>query len=103
MGPQSSSSAHPIANPFATTLFADRDIAAVAGGARICPEALFDLAFDFRARPPAARERDLYQPSSMVSADARRLRPPDARDSTLGAAGVELAYGDLIGTNIPEL
>jgi len=47
MGRPSSSSAHPIANPFATTLFAGRDIAAVAGGALICPEALFDLAFDF--------------------------------------------------------
>jgi hypothetical protein len=47
MGPPSSSSAHPIANLFATTLFAGRDIPAVAGGALICPEALFDLAFDF--------------------------------------------------------
>jgi len=47
MGLPSSSSAHPIANPFATTLFAGRDIAAVAGGAVICPQALLDLAFDF--------------------------------------------------------
>src|SRR5450759_2938113 len=103
MGLPSSSSAHPIANPFATTLFADRDIAAVAGGARICPEALFDLAFDFRARPPAARERDLYQPSSMVSAQAWWLGPRDPGEWTLGAAGVELAHGDLIGTKVPEL
>src|ERR1700694_3288238 len=103
MGRPSSSSAHPIANPFATTLFAGRDIGPVAGGARICPEALFDLAFDFGARPPAARERDLYQPSSMVSAEARWLGPRDPGEWTLGAAGVELAYGDLIGTKIPEL
>src|SRR6202140_1090300 len=103
MGGPSSSSAHPIANPFAATLFAGRDIAAVAGGALICPEALFDLAFDFRARPPAARERDLYQPSSMVSAQAWWLGPRDPGEWTLGAAGVELAYGDLIGTKVPEL
>src|SRR5450759_2775221 len=88
MGLPSSSSAHPIANPFATTLFADRDIAAVAGGARICPEALFDLAFDFRARPPAARERDLCQPSSMVSAQAWWLGPRDPGEWTLGAAAL---------------
>src|SRR5882672_7524527 len=103
MGRPSSTSAHPIANPFATTLFAGRDIGAVAGGARICPEALFDLAFDFGARPPAPRERDLCQPSAMVSAEAWWLGPRDPGEWTLGAAGVELAYGDLIGTKVPEL
>src|SRR5450759_3382797 len=54
-------------------------------------------------RPPAARERDLYQPSSMVSAQAWWLGPRDPGEWTLGAAGVELAHGDLIGTKVPEL
>src|SRR6202165_5592245 len=98
MGRPSSSSAHPIANPFATTLVSSRDIGAVAGGARICPNALFDLAFDFGARPPAPRERDLYQPSAMVSAEARWLGPRDPGEWTLGAAGVELGVRERAGT-----
>jgi hypothetical protein len=39
----------PLATPSAITVvvLAGRDIAAVAGGAVICAQALFDLAFDF--------------------------------------------------------
>src|SRR5260370_30350340 len=39
----------------------------------------------------------------MVSAEARWLGPRDPGERTLGAAGVELAYSDLIGTKVPEV
>src|SRR6202158_2133438 len=39
----------------------------------------------------------------MVSAEARWFGPRDSGEWTLGAAGVELAYSDLIRTKVPEL
>src|ERR1700687_2095157 len=39
----------------------------------------------------------------MVSAQAWWLGPRDPGERTLGAAGVELAYSDLIRTKVPEL
>src|SRR5258708_18886324 len=39
----------------------------------------------------------------MVSAGGRWVGPRDPGERTLGAAGVELAYSDLIGNKVPEV